>query len=188
LKFEARLDLPVGILGQANRTRFTNPFQPRRDVDSIAHQVAVALLDPVAEMNADSKFDALFGRYLGVALDHRPLDFHRAVHRIDDAAEFNDAAVASTLDDAAVVHGDCRIDQVASKGAEPSENSILVRASKSGVADDVGYQDRGELPGLAHAVAEAGRSPVAGASTWLHFHAALIETRRAGNADPAFGS
>ena len=36
-------------------------------------------------------------------------------------------------------------------------------------------------------VAEAGRSPVAGASAWLHFHAALIETRRAGNADPAFG-
>jgi hypothetical protein len=32
-------------------------------------------------------------------------------------------------------------------------------------------------------VAEAGRSPVAGASAWLHFHAALIETRRA---DPAF--
>ena len=35
------------------------------------------------------------------------------------------------------------------------------------------------------------RSPdrrVAGASAWLHFHAALIVTRRAGNADPAFGS
>jgi hypothetical protein len=37
-------------------------------------------------------------------------------------------------------------------------------------------------------VAEAGRSPVAGASAWLHFHAALIETRRAGNADLVFGS
>jgi hypothetical protein len=36
-------------------------------------------------------------------------------------------------------------------------------------------------------VAEAGRSPVAVAWAWLHFHAALIETRRAGNADPAFG-
>jgi hypothetical protein len=36
-------------------------------------------------------------------------------------------------------------------------------------------------------VAEEGRSPVAGASAWQHFHAALIETRRAGNADPAFG-
>jgi hypothetical protein len=34
----------------------------------------------------------------------------------------------------------------------------------------------------------ADRSPVAVASAWLHFHAALIETRRAGNADPAFGS
>jgi hypothetical protein len=37
-------------------------------------------------------------------------------------------------------------------------------------------------------VAEAGGSLIAGASAWLHFHAALIATRRAGNADPAFGS
>src|SRR6516165_939903 len=41
------------------------------------------------------------------------------------------------------------------------------------------------LPSLTALV--AGRSPVAGASAWLHFHAALIETRRTGNADPAFG-
>ena len=55
------------------------------------------------------------------------------------------------------MHRDCGVDQVASKGAEPSENSILVRARKPGVADDVGYQDRRELAGLAHgASAEAG--------------------------------
>jgi hypothetical protein len=66
------------------------------------------------------------------------------------------------------------IDQVAPEGPQPSEDAIFVCASKPGVADDVGRQDRGEFPGLAHdASAEAARSPVAVAWAWLHFHAAL---------------
>jgi hypothetical protein len=61
------------------------------------HQVAVALLHNVAEMNADTEFDALVGRDLGVAVDHRPLNFDGAVHRIDGAAELDDATVAGAL-------------------------------------------------------------------------------------------
>src|SRR5215469_11931022 len=83
-------------------------------------------------MNADAEFDALVWRDLGVALDHRPLDFDGAVHRVDDAAEFNDAAVASALDDAAMMHGDGWVDQVAPKGPKPCEDAIFVRASKAG--------------------------------------------------------
>ena len=72
------------------------------------------------------------------------------------------------------MHGEDRIDQVASKGPKPCEDAIFVRASESRVADDVSYEDRRELPGLAHgASAEGGRSPVALALAWLHFHAAL---------------
>jgi hypothetical protein len=41
------------------------------------------------------------------------LDFDGAVHRVDNAAEFNDAAVASALDDAAMMHGNGWVDQVA---------------------------------------------------------------------------
>jgi hypothetical protein len=51
-------------------------------------------------------------------------------------------APSPVLDDPTVMHGDDRIDQVAAKRTEPSENSILVRARKPGVADDVGDQDR----------------------------------------------
>jgi hypothetical protein len=40
------------------------------------------------------------------------------------------------------MHGEDRIDQIAPKGPEPSETSILVRTSKPRVADNVGYQDR----------------------------------------------
>ena len=47
---------------------------------------------------------------LGVALDHRSLDFDGAVLCVDDTAEFDDAAVARALDDAAAVHCDGRVD------------------------------------------------------------------------------
>src|SRR6516225_7706719 len=137
---EPPLDLPVGLLGEANRARLCDALQACGDIHAVAHQVAVALLHNIAEMNADTEFDALVGRDLGVALDHRPLDFDGAVHRIDDTAEFNDAAVASALDDAAMMHGDGGVDQVAPKGPEPRERAILVRASKPRITDDVSDQ------------------------------------------------
>src|SRR6516225_6350489 len=116
-------------------------------------------------MNAEAECDALIGRDLGVALDHRPLDFDAAIHRIDDAAEFNDAAVAGALDDAAVMHRDGWVDQVASERTQPRQNPVLVGSGKPGVADDIGHQDRGQFPGLAHgANAEVARSPVSGLS------------------------
>ena len=37
-------------------------FQPGGNVDAVAHQIAVALLDDVAEMDADAELDALLGR------------------------------------------------------------------------------------------------------------------------------
>ena len=52
------LHLPVGVLGQADRARLAHAFQPRGDIDAVAHQVAVALLDHVAQMNADTELDA----------------------------------------------------------------------------------------------------------------------------------
>lgn len=127
---DPRLDLPVGILSQAYSTRPAKAFQPRRNVHPIPHQIAVGLLDHVAEMYANAKCDALVGRDFGVALDHRSLDFNGTVHRVDDAAELDYGAVAGALDDPTMMHGDSRIGQVAPKGAEPSENSILVRPRK----------------------------------------------------------
>ena len=58
-------------------------------------------------------------------------------HRIDDAAELDDAAVAGALDDAAMMHGDEGVDQVAAKRPEPRQNSIFVRAGESAIADHV---------------------------------------------------
>ena len=101
-------------------------------------------------MNADPEFDALVGRDPCIALDHRPLDFNRAAHRVDHAAKLDDAAVAGALDDAAMMHGDCGVNQVAAQRAQSRQCPVLVRASEPRIADDVGHQDRGQFSSLAH--------------------------------------
>ena len=65
------------------------------------------------------------------------------------------AAVAGALDDAAVMGGDRRVDEVAAQAPQTRERSLLVGAGEPAVADDVRDQDRRELPGLAHCVPPA---------------------------------
>ena len=101
-------------------------------------------------MNADPKLDALVGRDPCVALDHGMLHFECAAHRVDDAAELDDAAVAGALDDASVMGGDGRVDQIAAEAAQARKCPVFVRAGKPRIADDVGHQDRRELSSLAH--------------------------------------
>ena len=140
---EPPFHLPIGLLGETDRAGLSDAFQPRSVVDPVAHQIAVALLDHIAHMDADAELDAPPGRHAGIAFDHRVLQFDGAAYRIDDTAEFDHAAVASALDDAAMMDGDRGVDQVAAETAKAREGSVLVGAGKPAVPDDVGYQDRG---------------------------------------------
>ena len=88
---ESRLHLPISVVGKTDPARLGDAFQSRRDIDAVAHQIAVALLDHVAEMNADPELDAAIRRQAGVALDHAVLDLDGAAHGVDDATELNDA-------------------------------------------------------------------------------------------------
>ena len=148
-EIETPFDLPIGVLGEADRARLGNSFEPRGDIDAIAHQVAVTLLDDIAEMDADAELDAAICRQAGVALDHAVLHFDRAAHRVDHAAELDEDAVAGALDDAAVVGRDGRVDESLRSALQPRQRAILVRAGEPAIADDIGDQDRREFPGLA---------------------------------------
>src|SRR5208337_2107055 len=66
-------------------------------------------------------------------------------------AKLDDGAIAGALDHAALVHGDRRVDQIAAQRAQAGEGAVLVRAGQPAEADDVGRQDRGKFPVLAHA-------------------------------------
>ena len=92
LEIEPPLDLTIGVLGKTDRAGLGDAFEPRGDIDAVAHQIAVALLDHVAEMNADAELDAPIRRHAGVALDHAALHFDRAAHGVDHAAELDDAS------------------------------------------------------------------------------------------------
>ncbi len=122
LEIESRLHLAVRVLGKADRTGLRDAFQPRGDIDAVAHEVAVALLHHVADMDADAELDAPVLWHADIALDEAALHFDRAAHRVDDAAELDDRAVACALDDAAAMGGDGRIDQIAAESPEPRKS------------------------------------------------------------------
>src|SRR5271169_54415 len=50
LHVEPAAYLTIGVLRKTDRAGLCDAFQSRRDIDPVAHQVAVALLDDVAEM------------------------------------------------------------------------------------------------------------------------------------------
>ena len=82
---EPAAHLPVGVLGEADRAGLSDSFEPSGDIDAVAHEVPVALLDHVTEMNADAELDASLGRQARVALDHAVLHFDRAANGVDHA-------------------------------------------------------------------------------------------------------
>jgi hypothetical protein len=97
-------DLPKGVFGDANPSGLGDASQARGDIDAVAHEVAVAFLDQVAEVDAaGTQFGAPFARRCRTVLH-----FDGAAHRVDHA----DQAIIDVLDDAAVVCGDGGIDQV----------------------------------------------------------------------------
>ena len=91
VEIEPPLDLPVGVLRQTDRPGLGDALQARGDVDAVAHQIAVALFDDVAEMDADPKFDALSAGTPALRSTMAVLDFDGAAHGVDDAAELDDA-------------------------------------------------------------------------------------------------
>ena len=84
------LDLPICLLGKTDRARLANALEPRGNIDAVAHEIAIALLDDVAQMNSDAELDPALGRQAGVALDEAALHLDRAAHRVDDAAKLDD--------------------------------------------------------------------------------------------------
>ena len=61
-----------------------------------------------------------------------------------------EAAVAGALDDAPVMRGDRGINQIAAQLAQPRQRSLLVGAGEPAVTDDIGDEDRSDLPRFRH--------------------------------------
>src|ERR1700722_8375197 len=147
---EAPFHLPIGVLRQADRSGLRDSLEARGDIDAVAHQVSIALFDHVAEMNADPELNAALGRQAGVALQESMLQLDRAAYGVDHAAKFDDEAVARALDHTSSMDGDRRLDQVAPQRAQARQDSILVGARQSRVADDIRHENRRQFARLSH--------------------------------------
>ena len=75
-----------------------------------------------------AKLDATIFGYACIAFDHGVLHLDGAAHRVYDAAEFDERPIAGALDDATVMNGDRRVDEIASQRPQASQGTILVRA------------------------------------------------------------
>ncbi len=117
-------------------------FEPRGDVDPVAKDV-VAVDDHVAEIDPNAEVDAGLGGLR--AIGHRALPPDCAAHRVDDARELDEEPVAGRLDDAPVMLGDPRVDQLGPQRLEPHQRPFLVRPHQPRIARHIRGEDRGEL-------------------------------------------
>jgi hypothetical protein len=117
--------LPISVLRETDAAGLGDSFQSRGNIDPIAHQIAVALLDDIAKMNPDPELNPSFRREASIALDHPVLDLDGAAHGIDHAAKLNDAPIAGALHHAPAMDGDGRIDQITAERSQPRQAQRL---------------------------------------------------------------
>ena len=86
-------------------------------------------------------------REIQIAVGHRALNFARTTHRIDDAGEFCQHAVAGGLDDAAVMLADLRIHQLDEVRLQAFVRAFLIGAHQAQVVRHIGGENRGETAG-----------------------------------------
>jgi hypothetical protein len=113
----------------ADATRLRQGFEASGDVDPVAKDV-VAIDDDVAEIDADTEFNAPFRRHTGIPLGDLPLHVDRTAHGVDDAGELNQKPVAGCFDDAAAMLDDPGIDQFAPDGFQCRKRAFLVCAHR----------------------------------------------------------
>ena len=154
LSVDLAAHLAKGVFRDTNAAGLGDALEPCGDIDAVADDV-VALDDHVTKINADAPFDATVFPDTHVPLGHRLLHVDRATHCIDDAWKLHQQAIAGGLDDATIVLGDLRIDELSAQRFEAFERAFLIRAHQSRIARDIGGQNRGEAAGLAHVVSPA---------------------------------
>jgi hypothetical protein len=70
-----------------------------------------------------------------------------ATQRIDDTTELDQQPVAGGFDEAALVPGDFRIEELATQCSEAFKGAVLVGADQPRIPRHVGGEDRGKTAG-----------------------------------------
>ena len=138
-------DVVVDGVGHHDPAGLGEAFQPHRDIDAVAEDVAILDQD-VAEIDADAELQPAAGGLGVIARGHRLLQRHGAAHRVQQAGELGEEPVAAGAGDAAAMVGDLRPDHVAQRCPHAAERALLVALDQPGVAHDVGRENGGKPP------------------------------------------
>jgi hypothetical protein len=95
-------------------------------------------------MDADPELDPAACRHGDVPLHHRSLHLCPTAQRVDHAGELHQQSVTGGLDDAALVRGYLRVDQLPPKCLEAREGPFLVGADQPAVPRDVRGENGGQ--------------------------------------------
>src|SRR4029077_1625032 len=133
-------DLTLCVVGDANATRLRNPFKARGDVDAVAKDIVV-IDDDVTDVDADAKFDPLDLRHRSILLSHTALDLDGAAHRIYDAAELSEHAIARVLDDLATMFADLGISEPTQTLPHPAVCPSLAKAGQATIPSHISRKD-----------------------------------------------
>jgi len=94
-------------------------------------------------VNADAQLDPLPPGQVVLALCHALLDGDGTTYGIDDTGELDQRPIAHQLDQAAVMLGDRRFQQLLAMRLEGGQGARLVSLHEAAVADHIRGQDRG---------------------------------------------
>ena len=137
---ELAMQMIVGRAGDENPARVAQLLQAGGDVHAIAEKIAV-LDDDVAQVDADPEHDATVRRNLRLMRGDLLLHRNGKGCSVHDRTELGNRAITHQFDDAAVMLGQQRIDDLAPQGLDGVERAILVTFSEAGIADDVRSHD-----------------------------------------------
>jgi len=112
------------------------------DIDAIAGNV-VAIIDDVAEIDADAQMKPFGFILVGLLSEDRSLNCDAAPERGSRAGELRKKPVAGGLDDATAEFSDFWIDHLLSQHANSSECSDFVALHQGAVTSNVGDHNGG---------------------------------------------
>src|SRR5262245_31612973 len=138
-------DLIMNSTRDRNASRDSDAFEPRCNIDAITEDIVV-VDDDVSQMDADAELDPLGLRYLRVLVSHAALNFDGASRCIDGTGKFDEHAIASGLDDAAAMFGDCGVDKRFFESLQLRQRAFLVGTNQAAITGDIRRQDSCQSP------------------------------------------
>ena len=135
----------VDVARDANPARFGQGFHAGGDIHTIAEQI-ITLDDDIAQADADAQYDPAFMVNIMLAFSQGRLDFKGTLHGIGRTGEFNQDAVTGVLEYAPAILFNQRIKLIGAQGFKPCQRPSFVLIHQTGIAHDVGGENRRQPP------------------------------------------